>query len=113
MRITNIRHLKISATPYPKINEHVVSFNDEDVGEVIRRIKVPTGKIKLYVLVYLEIQTSGTLRIGENFLLGNINFEVSGMEDGWYQVSTPEVVMDKVEIWTELMEIKLNQIHCK
>lgn len=113
MRITNIRKLKISATPYPKINSHLVSVHDEDVGEFIKRISVPTGKVRLYCLMYMEIQTSGSLRIGENFVFGNLEFEVSGIKDGWYQVSTPEVAMKNIEIWSETMEIEPTEIHCK
>ncbi len=113
MKITNIRKLKISATPYPKINDHIVSINDCDVGEVIKRVRVPTGIVRLYYLMYMEIQTSGSLRIGENFTLGNIEFEVTGMDQGWYQVSTPEVAASKIEIWSEQMEIKLTEINCK
>ena len=106
MKITNIRKLKISATPYPKVNSHIVSIHDKDVGEVIKRIK-------LYYLIYLEIQTSGTLRIGETFSWGNIDFEVTGMVDGWYQVSTPETAAKNIEIWGEQMEIFIKEIHCK
>lgn len=113
MKITNIRKLKISATPYPKINSHIVSINDRDVGEVIRRITVPTGIVSLYYLMYLEIQTSGTLKIGETFSWGNIVFEVTGMVDGWYQASTPEVASRSIEIWSEQMEIFTKEIHCK
>ncbi len=113
MKITNIRKLKISATPYPKVNSHIVSIHDKDVGEVIKRIKVPTGIVSLYYLMYLEIQTSGTLRIGETFSWGNIDFEVTGMVEGWYQASTPEVAAKSIEIWGEQMEIFIKEIHCK
>lgn len=112
MKITNIRKIKISATPIPKVNSHVVSVHDEDVGEFITRVKVPTGKVRLYYLMYMEFQTSGSLRIGEKFDFGNIEFEVSGIVDGWYTASTPEVGAKSIEIWSDSMEIKINQIHC-
>ncbi len=112
MKITNIRKLKISATPYPKVNEHLVSVRDEDVGEYIARINVPTGKIRFYCLMYMEVQTSGTLRIGETFTFGNIWFEVTGMTEGWYQVSTSEHPVKNIEIWND-MEIEIKKIHCK
>lgn len=113
MKITNIRKLKISATPFPKVNEHLVCIHDKDVGEVIRRIKVPTGIIRFYVLMYMEIQTSGALRIGETFKFGNIDFEVTGMREGWYQASTSERLVDNIEIWNEQMEVIIKEIHCK
>lgn len=113
MKITNIRHLKISATPYPRVNEHIVSIDDKDVGEVIKRIKVPTGKCALYVLIFMEVQTSGSLRIGEVIEFGNIDFEVTGIKDGWYQISTPERVVKNIEIWSENMEIHKKTVNCK
>ncbi len=112
MLITNIRKLKISATPFPKINDHIVCVHDKDVGEVIKRISVPTGIIKFYILMYMEVQTSGTLRIGEKFTFGNIDFEVTGMTEGWYQASTSEHPVKNIEIWNE-MEIEIKKIHCK
>lgn len=113
MKITNVRKLKISATPFSKVNDHLVSIQDKDVGEVIKRIKVPTGIVRFYCLMYMEIQTSGTLRIGETFRFGNIEFEVMGMTEGWYQVSTSEHSVKNIEIWNEKMEIEIKKIHCK
>jgi hypothetical protein len=113
MKITAIRHFKMSVVPHTKVNDHIVSVNDMDVGEVIKRIKVPTGITNLYVLIYLEIQTSGSLRNGERFELGNVEFEVIGMKDGCYMVSTEERLMKKIEIWTTGMEIRLKDVRCQ
>ncbi len=103
----------LSVKPFPKVNHHLVSVNDQDVGEVIQRIKVQTGKISMYVLMCMEIQTSGSLRIGEAFTFGNLEFEVTGMSEGWYQVSTPEKIQKEVEIWNANMEVFTTEIHCK
>lgn len=98
-------------SPHVKINSHRVRINDCDEGEVIKTIQVPTKKAYLYYIIYMEIQTSGSLRDGEAIKIGGIEFVVGKMSEGHYQISTSEMRAGKFEMWQ--MEMLVEQVNCK
>lgn len=109
MRITNIRNLRMSFTPRAKANRHLVRLDDPDMGVQFREFDVHTGKAFLWYLIYMEVQTSGSLRIGESIRWGDAVFQVLGMKNGWYEMSTSELKAGKFEMWgTEMLIEKIN-----
>lgn len=111
MKITNYRRLQMSFTPHAVTNKHLVKIRDRDVGTVIKEIDVPTGKSFLYYIICMEVQTSGSLRIGEQIKLGDAIFDVFGINEGWYQISTSEIKAGKFEMWNANMLIE--KINCR
>lgn len=101
----------MSFTPRALVNTHQIRIKDKDVGLYIKEVDVPTGKAFVWCVVYMLVQTSGSLRIGEQVKIGNAVFEVTAMIDGWYEISTSEIKMDRFEIWG--VEMLIEQINCK
>jgi len=97
-------------TPGCKVNRHTVRIKDKDVGTCIKEIDIPTGKAFLWYVICMEVQTSGSLRIGERIKVGDAEFEVCAMKDGWYELSTSEIKADKFEMWG--VEMLIQKINC-
>lgn len=101
----------MSFTPSVKSNRHSVRINDPDMGVQFREVDVQTNKAFLWYLIYMEVQTSGSLRIGETVKVGDAVFEVMALKDGWYELSTSELKVGKFEMWG--VEMLIERVNCR
>lgn len=101
----------MSFTPSTKVNRHTVRIDDCDMGTVVKEVDVPTGRAFLWYFVCMSVQTSGSLRLGERINIGRILFEVVGIKDGWYEISTGEIKATKFEMWDA--EMLIEKLNCK
>lgn len=101
----------MSFTPKAKVNRHIVRIDDRDEGRVVKEIDVPTSKSFLWYIICMEVQTSGSLRIGESIRVGDAVFDVGGINEGWYELSTSEIRASKFEMWGA--EMLIERINCK